>query len=147
MRPGSFSSLTHTALTVLVKGLVCIKRSLDGWFCSVLSSPDLFGQLRLVFNISLALSWMHFFFCILFGFIYTWEVCLSVMIPTIKDAVCWPVFRIQFPIWCLYVVCIIYSLVKVLSQHSPGGAEENHTKTSIRIAGRRGRESNPGPPE
>jgi hypothetical protein len=35
---------------------------------------------------------------------------------------------------------------KVLSWHSPGCTEET-TKTSIRIAGGRGRKSNPGPPE
>jgi hypothetical protein len=35
---------------------------------------------------------------------------------------------------------------KVLSRHLTGGTEENH-KTSIRIAGRQGRESNAGPPE
>jgi hypothetical protein len=36
--------------------------------------------------------------------------------------------------------------LKVLSQHSNGGSEENHEKL-IRIAGSRGREYNPGPPE
>jgi hypothetical protein len=36
---------------------------------------------------------------------------------------------------------------KALSRHSPGGIDENHDKLQIRIAGRWGRGSNPGPPE
>jgi hypothetical protein len=36
---------------------------------------------------------------------------------------------------------------KVLSRNSPGGTEETAKKTSIWIAGRRGPDLNPGPPE
>jgi hypothetical protein len=34
---------------------------------------------------------------------------------------------------------------KVLSWHSPEGTQENHERTSIGIADRRGREQDPGP--
>jgi hypothetical protein len=34
---------------------------------------------------------------------------------------------------------------KVLSRHSTGGTVENHKKTLFKIAGRRGRDLNPGP--
>jgi hypothetical protein len=36
---------------------------------------------------------------------------------------------------------------KVLSQHSSGGNEGNHKKTSVIIAGCWGQDLNPGPPE
>jgi hypothetical protein len=36
---------------------------------------------------------------------------------------------------------------KVLFRHSPGATEVKHEKCQIRLAGRRGREWNPGPPE